>query len=365
MKRNHIFYLLLCCSLLLLTACSDSTEAKKTLPDTLFDPPGMIYLTTQFVTITCEIEEVVIRYTTDGSNPSESSPEYTEPVEIAHSTILKARAYHEDWNPSDVAAARYTIPEMVFLPGGTINIGDTRGEGIEDELPVHQVTISDFYLGKYPVTQLEWIDVMDNNPSALSGRPEHPVESINWYATLVYCNKRSIKEGLTPVYTIDGSTNPDDWGEIPTSTSASWSAVIAAWQADGYRLATESEWEFAARAGTNNPDYLYSGSDFADDVAWHSGNAGGSTQPVGSKNPNAFGLFDMSGNVYEWVWDWRDLYTGEDKINPTGPETGTMKVERGGSYTQLSSRARVSHRTHTLPRNGNHHRGLRVVRIAP
>jgi formylglycine-generating enzyme len=364
MKLNHAVLIFLLCSLILITACSDTTEAKKTVTSPVFDPPGTIYLTTQHVSINCDIEDVVIRYTTDGSNPSQSSQIYEEPVAIAHSTILKARAYKEDWNPSEVFTARYTIPEMMPVPGGTLTMGDTRGEGYEDELPNHQITLSGFYIGNYPVTQLEWLDVMDSNPSALSGKPDHPVESMNWYATLVYCNKRSLKEGLTPVYSIEGSTNPDNWGEIPTSTSASWNAVVADWQANGYRLATESEWEYAARGGSSIPDYLYAGSDQVDDVAWHSGNSGGSTQPVGLKNPNSLNIYDMSGNVYEWVWDWRDLYTGEDKDNPTGPQTGTMRVERGGSHTQLPVRARVSNRNHSLPRNGNHHRGFRVVRIA-
>jgi len=361
MKLNHAVLIFLLCSLILITACSDTTEAKKTVTSPVFDPPGTIYLTTQHVSINCDIEDVVIRYTTDGSNPSQSSQIYEEPVAIAHSTILKARAYKEDWNPSEVFTARYTIPEMMPVPGGTLTMGDTRGEGYEDELPNHQITLSGFYIGNYPVTQLEWLDVMDSNPSALSGKPDHPVESMNWYATLVYCNKRSLKEGLTPVYSIEGSTNPDNWGEIPTSTSASWNAVVADWQANGYRLATESEWEYAARGGSSIPDYLYAGSDQVDDVAWHSGNSGGSTQPVGLKNPNSLNIYDMSGNVYEWVWDWRDLYTGEDKDNPTGPQTGTMRVERGGSHTQLPVRARVSNRNHSLPRNGNHHRGFRVV----
>lgn len=262
------------------------------------------------------------------------------------------------------------IPDdMIYVEGGTFTMGDTRGEGFRRERPVHEVTLSSFYIAKYPVTQAEWDSIMVDWEHIYSGNPNNPADSVTWYAALVYCNKRSIKEGLTPVYTINGSTDPDDWGPLPLISSPVWNMVTCDWDAIGYRLLTESEWEYAARGATNDPDYLYAGSDDVDEVAWFSYNSHDGerrmTQPVGKKAPNALGIYDMSGNVWEWCWDLHSDYTNLPKINPTGPTFGFYRIFRGGSYFTSYIDCRVSNRSFNHPYVTASFHGLRVAITAP
>jgi formylglycine-generating enzyme len=252
--------------------------------------------------------------------------------------------------------------DLVFVPGGTFTMGDTHGYGNTNELPTHQVTLSPYYIGKYEVTQSEWISVMGSNPSCFLGDTRRPVERVNWYSMLVYCNKRSMMSGRTPVYSINGSTNPDNWGSIPTSSNSEWNAVLCNWSANGYRLPTESEWEYAARGGTDNPDYVYSGSDNINAVAWWAANSGSTTHAVGQLQSNGLGVFDLSGNVYEFVWDWLGTYDSSPQTNPTGPLTGVNRVARGGSWYNGNSNCSVSYRTYTnLNFGSDQYAGFRVV----
>jgi sulfatase modifying factor 1 len=212
-------------------------------------------------------------------------------------------------------------------------MGRTSGSGEADELPTHDVNLSGFMIGKYEVTQMEWEDIMGSNPSFYTGDPYKPVETVNWYAVIVYCNLKSMDEGLTPVYTLNGSTNPNNWGTIPTVNDATWNGMICDWGANGYRLPSEAEWEYAARGAANNPDYTYSGSNILSDVAWYNANANGQTQIVGHLDPNGLGIHDMSGNVSEWCWDWYSsvYYNSSPNANPAGPATGSYRVARGGA----------------------------------
>lgn len=246
---------------------------------------------------------------------------------------------------------------MVYVPGGTFTMGDARNA--ENEYaPPHKVTLSPFFIGKYEVTQAEFAEYM--RPGApwmpeLGQGDNYPAYNVSWFAALKYCNLRSMAEELTPCYTINGSTNPADWGEIPVfntdPTASSWEAVTCNFSANGYRLPTEAEWEYAARARTNSPDYLFSGSDDFDDVAWFIENSLGKTHPVGEKAPNAIGIYDMSGNLGEWCWDryGRDYYQNSPQNNPTGPEEGSERVERGGSWHFISEQCYISSRGINTP----------------
>jgi formylglycine-generating enzyme len=180
-----------------------------------------------------------------------------------------------------------------------------------------------------------------------------------------------------PAYSISGSTDPDDWGAIPTTNSAAWNAVTCNLNATGYRLPTEAEWEYAARGAVNTPDYLYSGSNTPGDVAWYGANSGNMTHEVGGKAANALGIYDMSGNVQEWVWDWYGAYSSAAQTNPTGPASNVdnRRVVRGGSWNSASNYTvgmtdiRIPFRNWGTPEKGddkvtNDKLGFRVVRKA-
>ena len=231
---------------------------------------------------------------------------------------------------------------FVFVPPGTFSMGGTM---YDREKPVHQVTISKgFYMSDHEVTQKEWTEVMGTNPSYFKG-DNLPVENVNWYEALEYCNKRSIKEGLTPVYS--GS------GDYITRDS----------KANGYRLPTEAEWEWAAKGGGKDfMVYEYSGSNSVDAVAWYSGNSGSMTHPVKTKMANSLGLYDMSGNVWEWCWDWYGGYSSGAQTDPAGASSGTYRVFRGGSWYFVAEYVRVAYRNGDTPSYRNSSLGFRLVR---
>jgi len=232
--------------------------------------------------------------------------------------------------------------DMVYINGGTFTMGSPANERgrSKNEGPQHQVTVSPFYMEKYPVTQAEYEETMGANPSSFKG-PTLPVEQVSWLDAVDFCNKRSLTEGLTPVYTIAGS-------------SVSWSR-----DANGYRLPTEAEWEYACRAGTQTP---YSSGTSVGDAGWYSGNSGGTTHPVGEKQPNPWGLYDMHGNVLEWCWDWLGNYTGDAQTDPQGASTGVDRVYRGGSWRFDALQARSAFRFGNYPSLRVYFVGFRIVR---
>ncbi|PKN78217.1 MAG: hypothetical protein CVU48_08940 [Candidatus Cloacimonetes bacterium HGW-Cloacimonetes-1] len=321
-----------------LESSTTSANYNLTVATPTFDPTGGLYLSTQNVTISCSTDGAEIRYTTDGSEPIASSLLYSNPVLVFLDTTLKAKAFKELWTSSEMVTAVYSNSApigFVFVPSGTITMGDTRGSGQSNELPTHSVSLNSFFMSKYEVTQGEYQNVMGSNPASGYGvGASYPVYNVNWYAAITYCNLRSISEDLTPVYTISGSTNPASWGTVPLSYNATWDTAICNWSANGYRLPTEAEWEYAARGGTNTPDYLYSGSDDINAVAWYDGNntPSGSKQ-VGTKSQNFLGIYDMSGNEWEWCWDWYVSYSSSPANNPTGPSGGSYRVFRGGGWS--------------------------------
>ena len=254
---------------------------------------------------------------------------------------------------------------FVYVQGGIFKMGDHFNEGNSNELPLHFVEVSDFYMGATEVTQAEWSAYMPaENWSSYGTGDTYPAYYVSWYEIMVYCNKRSIAEGITPCYTISSSTNPDTWGTVPTSTNTTWNAAICNWSANGYRLPTEAEWEYASRGGIHNADnYHYSGSDTIDDVAWYDGNNSQyGSKPVGTKAANQLGLYDMSGNLFEWCWDWYGSYTIDSVTNPYGPTTGSGRVLRGGYWYGLADYCRVAFRNFCNPSLSTYNFGFRVAR---
>jgi len=341
-----------------------------------FSPPGGSYTSAQSVLISCSTSGAVIRYTTNGAEPTQSSPTYSNPINVSSTTTIKAKGFKNGWMPSATASETYTISapppppvQMIYVPGGTFTIGRTTGSGYSDELPTHTVTLNSFYIGNYEVTQAEYSQYMQPGYSWTSAEglgDNYPAYNVSWYAILKYCNLRSMAEGLIPCYTINGSTNPANWGAVPTDYNDAWDAAICNWNANGYRLPTEAEWEYAARGGTNNPDYLYSGSDDINAVAWYESNSGQISHPVGTKAPNGIGTYDMSGNVYEWCWDWYGYgyYSSSPQNNPTGPASGSYRMVRCGGWIDSAGGCQVARRSNHVPSCGSYVVGFRLCRSA-
>ena len=264
---------------------------------------------------------------------------------------------------------------FVFVEAGTFQMGST--EGYDNNKPVHEVRITKpFYMGKYEVTQAEYEKYCSYtgsfSPSSKYGDGDnYPAYGVTWYDVLVYCNKRSIAEGLTPCYSISDSTAPEDWGVVPTERDNTWDDATCDFNANGYRLPTEAEWEYAARAGDNTVDSLtYSGTRDVNelgDYAWYFTNSYSEAHEVGTKLPNAYGLYDMSGNVREWCWNWyTDSYdtTTEGGSDPTGTSAGSRRVLRGGNKSSVYDHCAVSCRSGEFPYYLSSNNGFRVVRTA-
>jgi formylglycine-generating enzyme required for sulfatase activity len=256
---------------------------------------------------------------------------------------------------------------MVLVEGGTFQMGSplSEAERYDEETP-RQVTVGSFYMGKYEVTQAEYEPVMGNNPSHFKGA-NLPVENVSWYDAVEFCNRLSLREGLTPVYTItkDGS-DPDNKSAGDTLR---W---LVRWNrnAEGYRLPTEAEWEYACRAGTATP--FNTGSNISADIANYDGNypyTNGSkgihrkkTLEAGSLPPNPWGLYEMHGNVWEWCWDWYGDYGAGARTDPGGAVTGAYRVARGGSWFSDAVSLRSAGRSYDIPSNRFNALGFRLAR---
>lgn len=231
---------------------------------------------------------------------------------------------------SDVSGGR-------FMMGALPSDGEAGG----NEKPRHEVVISESMLVmRVPVIQWLYERVMGNNPSHFQGG-DRPVEQVSWYDAVTFANALSALFGLSPAYTIDGSD------------------VICDWSSDGWRLPTEAEWEYLARGGE---EHLYAGSDDVDSVAWYDGNSGDETHPVGQKQGNGFGLYDMSGNVLEWCWDGFGGYSSGSVTDPRGPSSGSNRVSRGGCWLSNAGGARASFRSSIVPSNRYSDLGFRLLR---
>jgi formylglycine-generating enzyme required for sulfatase activity len=218
---------------------------------------------------------------------------------------------------------------LVHITPGEYIVGSLKGTGSRAEHPQHLVQFTKRYgIGVHAVTQELWEAVTGSNPSLNQTKLDcrrHPVENISWHDAVGFCNALSEYCGLKPAYRFRRST------------------VLCDFRASGFRLPTEHEWEVAARAGTH---LRYAGGDVSDDVAWHRGNSDSATQAVGQKTANSWGLYDMSGNVWEWCWDWHDAdaYRSTQMTDPQGPDYGALRVFRGGGYFDSESFSRVTFR---------------------
>ncbi|MCR5152806.1 MAG: formylglycine-generating enzyme family protein [Prevotella sp.] len=216
---------------------------------------------------------------------------------------------------------------MVKVDGGTFQMGATSEQGSDAydwEKPAHSVTLSDYWIGETEVTRALWQAVMGSNPSEYQGG-NRPVENVSWDVCQTFISK---------LYQLTGYR---------------------------FRLPTEAEWEFAARGGTKSKGYIYSGSNNIDDVAWYHDNSDYMTHDVATKAPNALGIYDMSGNVSEWCQDWMGSYNSDSQTNPTGPTSGSYRVDRGGSWDSSAGYCRVSSRFNRDPSFSDGSIGLRVA----
>ena len=268
----------------------------------------------------------------------------------------------------DVAAVS-KIPEgFVEIPAASI--AETESLSSDVFVSGRKLEIASLYMSDHPVTRGEYKAVMGIDPSTAKANDKdgneltgddnvknNPVNFVSWYDALVYCNTLSIKDGLTPCYAIGGKTDPSEWGAVPTSNNDTWNAATCDSTANGYRLPTEAEWEWAARGGKS---YTYAGSNDVNDVAWWSGNTNKSgTRDVKTKKANTYGLYDMSGNVWEWCWDW---YGGISSKTPdAGPASGSYRCQRGGSWYDLADYAQVATRFSINPYSRYYNSGFRVV----
>ena len=210
--------------------------------------------------------------------------------------------------------------KMIAVKGGTFQMGSDDGYNA-----VHQVTLSDYYIGETEVTQELWNAVMGSNPSYFYGNMQRPVETVSWNDCHTFISRLNELTGET------------------------------------FRLPTEAQWEYAARGGYKSKGYTYSGSNAIDDVAWHWYNSDRTTHPVKTKAPNELGIYDMSGNVWEWCSDWYGDYSSAAQTDPTGPATGSSRVRRGGSWYYGAPHCRVADRNFNAPANGYNYLGLRLA----
>ena len=213
------------------------------------------------------------------------------------------------------------INNMVYVSGGTFIMG---GDDSSDQMPTHSVTLSSYYICKYEVTQALWRAVMGSNPSNFKG-DNLPVENVSWYDCQTFINRLNSYTGRN------------------------------------FRLPTEAEWEFAARGGNYSRHNKYSGSNYISDVGWYDDNSGNRSFPVGTKQANELGLFDMSGNVYEWCSDWYGSYSSYSQNDPTGATSGSYRVRRGGGWGNFARGGRLSYRGSCAPDGRSSNLGLRLV----
>jgi formylglycine-generating enzyme required for sulfatase activity len=275
----------------------------------------------------------------------------TEVHELLRQTIrtFDPNCYKKCWD-------RY-YPEMMAIRGGSFMMGCVeKGDSScgEDELPVHKVTLRDFVMAKTETTVWQWHlyceingqDIADFKVATWEKAGDNPVVNVNWVDAVQYANWLSERDKITPAYKMIEEKGVDVFGDTIRVTSA-----LRNGPAKGYALPTEAEWEYAAKGGQYHSPFVYSGSNNPDSIAWHYGNSEGRTRSCTAKSPNRLGLYGMSGNAWEWCWDWdgEDYYSNSSQNNPLGPNTGDSRILRGGSWDYFPNYCRASNRIRYFP----------------
>ena len=323
----------------------------------------------------------------DGTSDSEKSEtvEVKKGVQTKDFSVDPSKDYYEYYivtvdtlgNKSSGISIKVYVAAVSKIPEGFVKIPAVSISGSETWTPASNVFVSgrkleiaSLYMSDHEVTRGEYMAVMGSDPSEANAYDKdgneltgddavknNPVNCVSWYDALVYCNTRSINEGLTPCYAIGGETHPSKWGAVPTENDSTWDAATCDSKANGYRLPTDAEWEWAARGGEK---YTYAGSDTIGDVAWYKENTNNTgTRNVKTKKANGYGLYDMSGNVWEWCWDWYgSISSGTASL---GSASGSNRVQRGASWPENAYYAQVDTRSYSSPSYRSYYFGFRVV----
>ena len=272
------------------------------------------------------------------------------------------------------ASYTLTVKDFVKVLGATIKGDETWTPSSGVFVSKRSLTIPDLYVCDHEVTRGEFKALMGTDPSTAAAYDKdgneltgddvlnNPVNYVNWYAAIAYCNKLSVKEGLDCAYTVSGISDWENlaYSSIPTSSDDTWNATTCDFTANGYRLPTEAEWEWLARGGQN---YTYAGSDTVDDVAWYTSNTNDTgSRDVKTKAANGYELYDMSGNVWEWCWDWYGSISSS--TGASGASSGDTRVKRGGSWYSNAGGSKVAGRSFVSPNDRNKIYGFRLVRNA-
>ncbi|MBI9031833.1 formylglycine-generating enzyme family protein [bacterium] len=277
---------------------------------------------------------------------------YTLPQNIASNDIafFKVTAYNQSTVINE---------NLILINGGSFHNG------------VANVTITSFLLSKYEVTQAEYEAINGSNPAIGYGEgDDYPVYFVSWYDAVIYCNLRSMEEGYTPCYNYNNEgTDPNDWSGEFTSNNYIHTNFTCDFAANGYRLPTEMEWMYAAKGGSLTPESgypLYSGTNNVNelvDYAWYSeNNVPEGTKMVGTKQSNLLGLYDMSGNVYEFCWDINGSLSTENLSNPTGPTDGNSRINHGGGWWHTQASCQITNRYNHIPTHKNRGLGFRIAK---